>query len=214
MDAIIGVSGPPLSGKNTVAERLVEKHGFIHLAFSDALYPEVAAAFGVSEEFLRDPRTKQQPNPALGLRHCLNAGFVLRMIAGNYVTEAAWWSMSPRTVLQLWGTEYRRGADPWYWVNKTEERIFEIARETFGPLRIVIDGVRFENEERLVRRWPYARVAAIWHTSRPGTAFSAAHRADSGLVTFDPKTDVTVYNHEGINELHKDIDALCKSILG
>ncbi|MBU2769006.1 AAA family ATPase, partial [Acidithiobacillus ferrivorans] len=42
---VIGLQGDPGAGKDTVADMLVQDHGFLKLSFGDVLYQEVAEAF-------------------------------------------------------------------------------------------------------------------------------------------------------------------------
>lgn len=51
-----------------------------------------------------------------------------------------------RTLLQWWGTEFRRAQDPYYWVEKTMARIFEE-----NPEVALISDVRFPNEVNGIR---------------------------------------------------------------
>lgn len=51
-----------------------------------------------------------------------------------------------RPVLQVWGTDFRRGQDPEYWVKQAEAKIMRMS----GPL--VFDDVRFLNEIEVLRR--------------------------------------------------------------
>lgn len=53
----------------------------------------------------------------------------------------------PRTLLQWWGTEYRRAQDPDYWVKRLEERIRRDA-----PGVALITDVRFPNEVEAIHR--------------------------------------------------------------
>lgn len=53
---------------------------------------------------------------------------------------------SPRSVLQWWGTEFRRNQNISYWTDKVEETVIN------NPGRWVLSDVRFDNEEDLLRR--------------------------------------------------------------
>lgn len=124
---IIGLHGAAGAGKDTVADYLVSQYGFVRFGFADALYDEVSAAFGVSHEELRNRETKELPNPKLTLNKCRDREFA-KIAEGIPPSSPPMYDsidfrdypLSPRWVLQVWGTEYRRGQDPQYWMNKAD----------------------------------------------------------------------------------------------
>jgi hypothetical protein len=61
---------------------------------------------------------------------------------GNYAN--GWWYFTPRTLLQYWGTEYRRAQDELYWVKKC------MTQRKDGVINIITD-VRFPNEVQAVK---------------------------------------------------------------
>lgn len=107
----IGLLGPANAGKDTVADMLCEAiPGLRKVSFADALYEEVSQAFGVRVDKLRDRRTKEEPTPGLGLLTCRESGF-------HPLLEDAR-AYSPREILELWGTQYRRAQQEDYWVRQ------------------------------------------------------------------------------------------------
>lgn len=59
-----------------------------------------------------------------------------------------------RWILQHYGTEYRRAADPDYWVKKAHQALLDLYLEDEpGTHLVVITDVRFGNEADLVRYW-------------------------------------------------------------
>ena len=160
--ALTGLAG---SGKDTVADVLVDHHGFAKLAFADALRTEVAAAFNIDPEHLTRRETKEHPISALALERCLDPVFVECMGAVFKTARLSPpWSVprSPRQILQWWGTEYRRAQDPDYWINKAYQAIAILVE--CGRDRFVLSDCRFENEAALVRRLQ----GSIWQVVRPG----------------------------------------------
>lgn len=125
---IIGLHGPARSGKDTIADFLVNKYGMLKFAFSDALYREVTEAYGLrDEDMLRGAFSKEVDTTTLSLAQCKDQGFVelaQKLILDgrtkeiHAVVDSMHVPLSPRWVLQMWGTEYRRAQDPDYWVNK------------------------------------------------------------------------------------------------
>lgn len=126
---IIGLAGPAQAGKNAVSDALVANYGFVRYAFADPLYEEVIAAFNLDEDtakFLMDPTTKEQPSFRLTLNKCKDNDFVnAALLAGARYHNISGWSpteaaRSPRQILQIWGTEYRRGQNEDYWIDKAD----------------------------------------------------------------------------------------------
>lgn len=121
-----GLAGDAGAGKDTVADYLVDAYGLMKMSFAAALYDEVSAAFGISVEELQDRSTKELPHPKLTARRCTDGDFQ------DVLYDAMGWDtgsgfgeqpnidmeFSPRRILQLWGTEYRRNRDANYWVEK------------------------------------------------------------------------------------------------
>lgn len=123
---ILGLHGLCRSGKDTVADYLVEHHDFNKLSFGAALYDEVAQAFGVTVEELASHEWKTQPQRQLALYNCSDADFVSTVSAIDTHESALGVFGSPRTsrrVLQLWGTEYRRAQDQNYWTSKVRDAL-------------------------------------------------------------------------------------------
>lgn len=150
---LIGLHGKAGVGKDTFADILVKNHGFVKRGFADPLYEEVAAAFRVSVDWLRDRDRKETPQNNLTDLNCDNPDF--RGVMGQHLIPRA--MHSPRQILQLWGTEYRRGQDENYWLKQMANfKTFHDITEPTDPARpvngIVIPDCRFENEAEWVRR--------------------------------------------------------------
>jgi hypothetical protein len=121
---IIGLHGPARAGKDTIADYLVSQYDFLKFAFSDALYREVADAYALPDEnLLRGEATKEVTTLRMSLDRCADPVFA--ELARSAILEAHQGlafprhiGLSPRWVLQQWGTEYRRAQDPNYWVKQ------------------------------------------------------------------------------------------------
>lgn len=208
---ILGLTGLPGAGKDTVADYLVRRHGFTKMAFADPLYDEVAEAFGVTVDFLRNRATKETPLPELALRNCREPGFVDAMAvalldAGEDADAVALAARSPRWVLRMWGTEYRRAQRPDYWVDRTEERLYGLL-----GTKIVLTDVRFENEADLVLGYRPSQITNLWCILRTGTQGSS-HASDRGI----PSRAVDVFlnnfeNHEVL--LFREVDRHLERLL-
>lgn len=115
MQRIIALAGKKGSGKDTMCELLQPE--FERLSFADPLYLEVQQAFSLSnQDLLRNRDTKELPTPRMSLVCCDDEDFI--EVCGK-LGIALETPLSPRKVLQLWGTEYRQAKNgKYYWVDK------------------------------------------------------------------------------------------------
>lgn len=214
---IVGLTGPARCGKNTIADHLVAKYGFTRFAFSDALYREVAEAFGVSEESLRNEANKDTPTGVLALEWSNDDQFILA------VCRAFGWSIdgpevgrwrSPREILQWWGTEYRRAQDPDYWVKKLDEALHKhFSSSAVFPLKVAVDGVRFPNEEAYLRGLVGFE---MWHIHRPNGPAVAGHvsEVEQKRITVNVDTDIVLQNNGTVAQLLHVVDMVFDNSLG
>ena len=123
---IVGVCGFINSGKDTVADYLCTFHGYRRISFAASLKDAIASIFGWDRELLEGTTKssrewREQVDP--------------------------WWSerlgkeITPRYVLQYWGTEVcRNGFHPDIWVASVENKLRK------STDNIVITDCRFANE--------------------------------------------------------------------
>jgi hypothetical protein len=222
MIRLIGLLGAKGSGKDTLAQFLIERLGFVRISFADALYQEVAQAYGVSVEFLGKRDTKETPLPELKLANCKDENFVhiaLQAVKVGSLEEELQVPRSPRWTLQLWGTEYRRkgsrsqicttprpplgspllrelGAET-YWLDKVASLI-----KANPDARYVITDVRFLNEAAMVRDFGgvLIRVRRPLLEQREAAAreagtSTALHPSETELVNYP--VDSETFNSEG-----------------
>lgn len=213
---IIGLCGLADTGKDTVADLLLEHAGFRKLAFADALRGEIADGYGIDMQLLTERSTKETPTAALALCnapddfrfamvqwHVLNENPQRTPAALTRFLEAP---RSPRTITQWWGTEYRRSRYPNYWTLLMSRRIDFYRRD--GKTRFVITDCRFDNEVDLLR----AIGGRLWQITRPG--IDAASTAEGKHVSATDgarfKPDLTLRNEHDIRHLQGIVrDAFC-----
>ena len=178
MQEIIGLSGWARSGKDTVADYLVEHHGFVKLSLAtpmrEALY---------------------RLNP-----HIIDIGN-MQWTVRQAVDLAGWEEMkltfpSIRGLMQRMGTEVGRemfGED--FWVDL-------VIKEASKYDKVVIADCRYLNEADAVR----AAGGQVWRVSRDSAPAANDHDSEHGLdeYAFDLKLD----NNTTIEELHKFVEDL------
>jgi dephospho-CoA kinase len=129
---IIGICGLIGSGKDTAADYLVNFHGFRRDSFANTLKDAVAAVFGWDRELLEGRTTESR-----AWREQVDPWWANRLNMPN---------LTPRLVLQRWGTEVARKS--WHddtWIASLEYKLAKSHND------IVITDVRFSNEIEAVR---------------------------------------------------------------
>ena len=128
---IIGFVGFIGSGKDTAADYLVNFHGYRRDSFANTLKDAVACVFGW-DRVLLEGRTKE----AREWREQVDTWWAARLNMPN---------LTPRLMLQLWGTEVcRNGFHDDIWIASLENKM----RKTTD--NIVISDVRFPNEIKAI----------------------------------------------------------------
>ena len=199
---IIGLSGPAGSGKDTVADLLVEHAGFKKLSFADTLRAELSDAFAIDLEFLTRRETKEHPISCLALSRCLDdafVGFMMRLYerTGQRLDLDA--PNSPRHAMQQWG-DYRRTQDPEYFVAKTRALVSYLLRERLAS-RVVVTDCRFANEVEMARR---SFGGQLWQICRDGVAAApGSHVSETTGAEF--RADVVLNNSHTVGHLQERV---------
>jgi hypothetical protein len=207
MSQVIGIVGLIGAGKDTVADYLVNFHGYKRESFANSLKDAVAQVFGWDREML-EGRTKQ----AREWRE----------------TRDEWWSkrlkqdITPRYVLQYWGTEVvRKGFHDDMWVASLEHRLLNSQND------IVITDCRFPNEIKAIRNaggrvirikrgvepawFDDARSMNKGPTRNMSWALSKHHIEELGVHASETawvgqKFDATLNNDGSLDELYSQIE--------
>jgi hypothetical protein len=204
---IIGVCGFIGSGKDTAADYLVNFHEFRRDSFAATLKDAVAAVFGWDRELL-EGRTKQ----AREWREQVDEWWAKRLKMPG---------LTPRLVLQLWGTEVcRKSFHDDIWIASLEARLNN------SKDNIVISDCRFPNEIKAIKKqggkvvwvkrgnlpeWYDAAISAnkgpngnlTWALSRAKLEKLGIHASETAWV--GTKFDVIIDNNGTIDELYQQI---------
>ena len=129
---IIGIVGLIGSGKDTIADYLQNIHQFRRESFAHALKDAVSAVFGWNRELL-EGRTRESRT--------------WREQRDDWWSERLGMEITPRWVLQYWGTEVcRKGFNDQIWIAALENKL----RTTTDD--VVISDCRFPNEITAIKR--------------------------------------------------------------
>jgi hypothetical protein len=128
---IIGIVGFAGSGKDTIADYLQNIHQFRRESFAHTLKDAVAAVFGWDRDML-EGRTRESRE--------------WREQVDSWWSERLGMTVTPRLVLQLWGTEVaRKSYHDDIWIASLENKL----RKTHDD--VVISDCRFPNEIRAIK---------------------------------------------------------------
>ena len=141
---VIGICGLIGGGKNTVADILVGECGFHKLSFADPLKDMVASVFGWPRHLLEG-----DTNESREWREQRDEWWADRLNIPN---------LTPRWVLQYWGTDVCRvNFHEDIWIASLERKISKIQGYNELPYaatasNIVIPDTRFPNEIKMIRK--------------------------------------------------------------
>ena len=139
---IVGICGLIGSGKGTVADILEQEQGFIKVSFADSLKDAVSAVFGWPRDLLEGDTEQSR-----AWREQVDIWWADRLKIPN---------LTPRWVLQQWGTEVCRvGFHDNIWIASME-------RKLSSDINYVIPDTRFPNEINLIKKLG----GQVWHVER------------------------------------------------
>lgn len=184
---LIGLFGLKNSGKSTVASILENEHNYVHLAFASLLKDIVAVAFRWDRKLLEGDTQESRE-------------------WREKVDE--WWAeklnmprLTPRFVLQYWGTEViRSNFHNQFWIIAIEREITDLIQK--GKTKIVVSDCRFENEEKLIEKLGGTNI----NITRASLVSQMDTHSSEGYV---PKKSIELKNdEEGIENLKRKVKEL------
>lgn len=184
---VIGLTGFAGSGKSTVAQYLVEQHGFTRLSFAAPL-----------KKMLRtlDPMLTYNP----GDRYSPPSNIRL-----SRLTETLDWSEQQikesdygheyRRLLQVLGTDCIRAVDPDFWVKAA------VAQMDDPDGKYVFDDCRFPNEAEVISHY---NLWGLWNVKRGGYSAINGHASEQHAGNMGEKQ--IIHNDTTVEALHGYID--------
>jgi len=212
---IIGICGFIGSGKDTIADYLVNLHHFRRESFANTLKDAVAAVFGWDRMML-EGRTKQ----AREWREQVDLWWAERLGIPH---------LTPRWILQNWGTEVcRKGFHDDIWIASLENKLRASTDD------IVISDCRFPNEIRAIKNaggrvvrvvrgaepeWYEAAIMAnrgpggnlSWAVSRRQLELQGIHESETAWV--GTEFDVIIDNNGTLEDLYQQVKRLAQDPL-
>ena len=175
---IIGLCGYAQSGKDTVAEYLIEHYGYRRVAFADQLRLAL-----------------------YNLNPLVTVGDMMGVPLQTAVDGLGWESVkvgSPdvRRLLQRMGTEVGRqmwGED--FWVNQAMKNVTKFDK-------VVFTDVRYPNEYRSIKQ----REGTVWRVERPGVGAVNNHASETAMDSI--RVDGILTNNSTKDDLYETIDYL------
>jgi hypothetical protein len=210
---IIGICGLIGSGKDTIADYLQNIHQFRRESFASTLKDAVSAIFGWDRELL-EGRTRHSRE----WREQVDPWWAERLGMPN---------LTPRWVLQHWGTEVvRKGFHDNTWIASLENKL----RKTTDD--VVISDCRFPNEIAAIKRTgglvirvhrgpdpEWYRLAEIansgphnltWTTSKLALDQHAIHASETAWIGTD--FDAVLDNNSTMDHLYKQVTGLVQDL--
>lgn len=225
---LIGISGKAGSGKDTLADWLVENKDFVKVSLADVLKRACKEFFDFSDEQLWGPSEKRNKLDKryvmfyADIKHMLNEDGLKEFPDGKVPQY-----LTPRHALQQLGTEFGRACYPNVWIDYTiriaekllcdenyrysQKRglfIDDISNYPCVAYGVVVADVRFANEVGAIKK-AGGRVIRVKRPNAGLEGEAAQHQSEAEMATMpDELFDVVVNNEGTLNDLYKKAEKL------
>lgn len=201
---LIGLSGPARVGKDSIAQVLIDHHGYRRVAFADKIREALYALNPwINPKHVIDP--KKDPDREWEIHTAFRA-FPTGTWQLQHVVDRVGWDMAKelpevRGLLQRFGTEVGRtvwGDDAWI--------VAAFPQGVDWRDNVVVTDVRYDNEAGFIR----GSGGVIVHVSRPGFGPINGHVSDAGIRR--EYYDYEVANDGGLGDLRGKIEGVLGAI--
>lgn len=225
---IVSLTGLIGSGKDTVADHLIEKHGFVQLSFAESVKDALAVIFGWDREMLEGKTPEHRK-------------------ARNEVD--VWWAtqlgiphFTPRFAMTTFGTDVmRKHFDDRIWMLSVKDKITRLQQKN-PKVRIVISDARYVNELNMLRdldslsfeiirgpkpvwwisaviynkcgNWLERKICQLFYkyiSKEPNIFNKNIHSSEYDWIGY--KFDHTLFNNDNIDSLKLNVDMFISSRL-
>lgn len=213
MRFVLGLSGPARAGKDTVADFLIQKHGWTgKLSFARNLKNMCKSVFSLSEEDVETQEGKKRKfssplvfsNSHLGsIMYWMSRTHHTSQIANDSYTKVK--SLigrelnTPREVLQIVGTDICRTLVPTYHVDI-------VLKDAQVDGMWVITDVRFPNEGNLILDELKGSVVNVSRDIDNEGAVDMAHPSETAMKQWGRFVDTVDNSKDGLEFLFKEVD--------
>ena len=188
---LVSLSGFKGSGKDTVADYLVEHYGFTRLSFADYLKDSCAREFKIPRHFFDDVTIKEK---AL-ITHPVPEGTVT--CAEEFLADIGgkkFWT--PRAILIEDGGSKRK-VDPNFFITKAIDTLD-------SSKHYVLTDTRFLNEANYLKTQVHTHRPVFARVNRPSTVSTIEHATESEMTDF--QYDYLLKNETDITCLYEKVD--------
>ncbi len=206
---IIGIGNKARQGKDTAGEFLKKKYGFRLIHFADALYDECRNCTILYDEpgntfhmKCYDEEYYAFSNPPDPIKEWIKTNGV-KETGLPFGSQWIYRGMKEKdgTLLQFWGTEFRRRLFNWnYWVDKVKDVLSQAPGKNY-----IIPDARFKNEAELIK----SVGGEVWKVIRPdynNIDRNPSHKSEVDLD--DWVFDVEIVNDGTIEDLYNKVDKI------
>lgn len=189
---LIAICGFQGSGKDTIANYLVDKYGFIKLSFASAVKDVVAITFSWNRKLLEGDTEESRI-----FRETIDDWWSAKLNIPNF---------TPRIALQKIGTDiFRNNLDQNIWVDIVERKIKDYINSNKN---VVISDLRFPNEFKMIREYSGTIIHVKRNTPKWFDSYSNGCDCEetynihlSELMWIREKFDYTLTNNSNIEVL-------------
>lgn len=189
---IIGTTGKKFNGKDTIADYIVEKYGFIKISFAEPLKQVSKILFNFSDDQLYGNLKEHDDN---------------------------YWKVTPRLVFQWLGTDIIRDKMkeivPWvhnnFWIEHMKMSINNLYKQN-KDVKIIISDVRFINEANLIKNYNNF-VNVVIKVHRDSVNNNIDNHISETNIDLINNFDYLVVNNSSLQDLYDITDNIMNDVI-